>query len=47
MTATRFTAAVVQVAPAFLDLDAGIARAEELIAEADDRGASVVAFPET
>ncbi|QRO00965.1 carbon-nitrogen hydrolase family protein [Archangium violaceum] len=43
----RFKAAAVQAAPAFLDLDAGVDKAERLIAEAAENGASLIAFPET
>lgn len=39
--------AVVQAAPAFLDLDAGIAKAIRLIEEAAADGARLIAFPET
>ena len=49
MTTThpRFKAAAVQAAPAFLDLEAGVDKAERLIAEAANNGASLIAFPET
>jgi aliphatic nitrilase len=43
----RFKAAVVQAAPAFLDLAAGIDKACRFIAEAAARGAQLIAFPET
>ncbi len=43
----RFKAAVVQAAPAFLDLDAGIDKAIGLIEEAAQAGAELIAFPET
>ena len=46
-THPSFRAAVVQAAPAFLDLDAGIDKATHLIAEAAAHGAKLVAFPET
>jgi aliphatic nitrilase len=39
--------AVVQAAPAFLDLDAGIDKSIALIAQAADSGARLIAFPET
>lgn len=42
-----FKAAVVQAAPAFLDLDAGVDKACELIAQAAGSGARLIAFPET
>lgn len=43
----KFKAAVVQAAPAFLDLDAAIERTTSLIAEASAEGAQLIAFPET
>lgn len=43
----KFIAAAVQAASAFLDLDAGLAKAERLIAEAAARGAELIVFPET
>ena len=43
----KFIAAAVQATPAFLDLDAGLAKAEGLIAEAATRGAELIVFPET
>lgn len=43
----RFIAAAIQAAPAFLDLDAGLATAERLIAEAAAQGAELIVFPET
>ncbi len=43
----RFTVAVAQVAPVFLDLPASLRRAEEAIAEAARSGARLVAFAET
>ena len=42
-----FRAAAIQAAPVFLDLDASIAKAEGLIAEAAANGAKLIAFPET
>jgi predicted amidohydrolase len=42
----RFVAAAAQAAPAFLDLEAGLAKAERLIAEAAARGAELIVFPE-
>ena len=43
----KFRAAAVQAAPMFLDLDAGIDKAVDLIAEAARNGAKLIAFPET
>ncbi len=43
----KFTAAAVQAAPAFLDLDAGIDKAITLIEQAAAKGAELIAFPET
>ncbi len=43
----KFTAAAVQAAPAFLDLDAGVEKSVALIAEAAAHGAELIAFPET
>jgi aliphatic nitrilase len=42
-----YKVAVVQAAPAFLDLDAGIDKAIGLIDEAAAKGARLIAFPET
>ena len=42
----KFAAAVVQAAPAFMDLGACVAKAERLIAQAADKGARLIAFPE-
>ena len=46
MTHSPFKAAVVQAAPAFLDIDAGVAKAIRLIGEAAANGARLIAFPE-
>lgn len=43
---STYQVAAVQAAPAFLDLDAGVTRSVELIAEAARHGASLIAFPE-
>jgi nitrilase len=43
----RFTAAVVQAAPVYLDREATVAKAVRLIEEAAGEGAKLVAFPET
>lgn len=43
----KYKVAVVQAAPAWLDLDAGIDKTIELINEAAGAGAKLVAFPET
>nr|6ZBY_A Chain A, NitA [Pseudomonas fluorescens]6ZBY_B Chain B, NitA [Pseudomonas fluorescens]6ZBY_C Chain C, NitA [Pseudomonas fluorescens]6ZBY_D Chain D, NitA [Pseudomonas fluorescens]6ZBY_E Chain E, NitA [Pseudomonas fluorescens]6ZBY_F Chain F, NitA [Pseudomonas fluorescens]6ZBY_G Chain G, NitA [Pseudomonas fluorescens]6ZBY_H Chain H, NitA [Pseudomonas fluorescens]6ZBY_I Chain I, NitA [Pseudomonas fluorescens]6ZBY_J Chain J, NitA [Pseudomonas fluorescens]6ZBY_K Chain K, NitA [Pseudomonas flu len=42
----QYKVAAVQAAPAFLDLEAGVAKAIGLIAQAAAEGASLVAFPE-
>lgn len=42
----KFKAAAVQAAPAFLDADAGVARAIAWIQQAADEGASLIGFPE-
>ncbi|MBI2723678.1 MAG: carbon-nitrogen hydrolase family protein [Chloroflexi bacterium] len=42
-----FTAAAVQASPIFLDRDATIAKACDLIARASDAGADLIVFPET
>src|SRR5689334_7254447 len=42
-----FTIAVIQAAPVFLDRDATIAKACDLIAEAAGNGARLIAFPES
>ena len=42
----NFKAAVVQAAPEFMNLDAGVDKAVDLIKTAADNGASFVAFPE-
>ena len=44
---SSFIAAAVQDSPVFLDLDASVVKAVDLIAEAAGRGAQVVAFGET
>lgn len=44
---TRFVVAAVQAAPAFLDLEASVAKAVHLIGEAASAGVRVMAFPET
>lgn len=43
----RFTAAAVQAAPVFLDRDATIDKACEIIGEAGSAGAELIVFPET
>ncbi len=43
----KYRVAAVQAAPAFLDLEAGIDKAVELIAQAAGAGARLIAFPET
>lgn len=43
----KFRAAAIQAAPVFLDLDASIDKAINLIAEAARNGAQLIAFPET
>lgn len=43
----KFRAAAVQAAPVFLDLDASIDKAIDLIAQAAKEGAQLIAFPET
>src|SRR5262245_15361411 len=47
ITHPKLKVAAVQAAPAFLDLDASIAKAERLIDEAGAAGARLIAFPET
>ena len=47
VTHPKFRAAAIQAAPVFLDLDASIDKAIELIAEAAGNGAKLIAFPET
>lgn len=42
----RYKVAAVQAAPAFLDVEKSIDKAIELIAQAADQGASLIAFPE-
>lgn len=46
MPQTPFKAAVVQAAPMFLDVDAGVEKAIALMAEAASNGAKIIAFPE-
>jgi nitrilase len=46
LTHPKYTAAAVQAAPAFLDVDASVAKAVRLIEEAADRGAKLIGFPE-
>src|ERR1700676_4609385 len=43
----NYKVAVVQAAPAFLDLEAGIDKTVALIEEASAAGARLIAFPET
>jgi predicted amidohydrolase len=47
MSSPTVRLAAAQVTPAFLDLDASIAKAESVIHEAGRNGAQLVAFPET
>jgi nitrilase len=47
VTHPKFRAAAIQAAPVFLDLDASITKAIDLIAEAARNGAKLIAFPET
>jgi aliphatic nitrilase len=42
----KFIAAAVQAAPAYLDLAAGVAKAQTLIAQAAEAGARLIVFPE-
>ncbi|WP_167752907.1 carbon-nitrogen hydrolase family protein [Pusillimonas caeni] len=46
MIESKFVAAVVQAAPQYLDLDASVTKAIDLIGEASAAGASLIAFPE-
>lgn len=43
----KYKVAVVQAAPVWLDLDAGIDKTIELINEAAGNGARLISFPET
>jgi hypothetical protein len=43
----RFTAACVQAAPVYMDLQGSVAKAVRLIGEASTHGARLMAFPET
>ena len=43
----KYKVAAIQAAPVFLDLDASITKAIDLIAEAAKNGAKLIAFPET
>lgn len=43
----RFTAACVQAAPVYMDLQGSVAKAVRLIGEAAANGARLIAFPET
>lgn len=47
MKHTQYKVAVIQAAPVFLDLEKSIDKAIGLIAEASDKGAKLIAFPET
>ena len=42
----RVRVAIVQKAPAFMDREASLARAEKLIAEAAEGGTDLIVFPE-
>ncbi|WP_137174295.1 carbon-nitrogen hydrolase family protein [Massilia sp. HP4] len=46
-TFSQYKVAAVQAAPEFLDLDAGIEKAEMLIAKAAEQGCKLIGFPET
>jgi nitrilase len=46
MSGSSFKVAVVQAAPAFLDLEAGVRKAIGMIASASEAGARLIAFPE-
>ena len=43
----KYTAAAVQAAPVFLNLDATVDKAVALIKQASAEGAKLIAFPET
>jgi nitrilase len=47
ITHPKFKAAVVQASPVYLDLDGSVSKAVDLIAEASENGATLIAFPET
>lgn len=46
MVSDTFKAAVVQAAPAFMDLDGCVEKAQKLIEQAAQQGARIIAFPE-
>src|SRR5258708_24263849 len=47
LTNPKYKVAAVQAAPAFLDLDASVEKAVQLIDEAGAKGVRLIAFPET